>query len=601
MGRFRTNRLLALLLLVGFLFVSALPLPAAGAEIVSSPGEVAIKGDAPVLSWVNLLVERADGKKRAYIGQVFSGHDGSYQFEFCLPEGDYKAYVSGTDFSEVIDFKVEQDSPSNPGSGSEDGLEQKVFLSITGDSSMGRILAENVPLQEGGTVLEVLQRVAKLKGITIEVRGGYVAAINGLAEKKPGYPNSGWKYKVNGVYPRVSAADYILKNGDVVEWIYTLDYTKDADAADFKKPEEVELPAVEDKVFEKYLSHIQNIENEVLILNRDKRMNDKKAEELLKALGANMVNIKKETDEKGGIIGDGETAIRIPKKALNSPVEVSITELKPSAHPQKLGIKILSGVYEFEPSGLNFAASAVISIRLPIEKELDLNRITPAFYDEEKNKWQDLPGIIDAEEGLVLFKVEHFTKFAVIEKMPVKTFADVDETFSWAKDEIEVLAGMGIIKGTDEKSFEPGRNITRAEMVQLLSSIDADKSYGKPVAEFSDVKIGDWYYEAVQNAYWKGIVKGYPDNTFRPGQDITRLEAAVMLYNYLGLDEEQLAGSSAVWKDEMNIPLWGREKAKKVYQIGIIKGYEDETFRGDKPLTRAEAAVIVYRILESEL
>lgn len=108
---------------------------------------------------------------------------------------------------------------------------QTVTVSIRGDSQTGTILSPTkVPLQNGDTALEVTLRIAKQKGIPVSIRGShstaYVEGISNLYEFDHG-PLSGWTIKVNNKYVSRSAGAVAVKAGDVIQWIYTNDYTKD--------------------------------------------------------------------------------------------------------------------------------------------------------------------------------------------------------------------------------------------------------------------------------------------------------------------------------------------------------------------------------------
>jgi|GEM_PF-2480922 len=91
----------------------------------------------------------------------------------------------------------------------------------------GVILAPvTVNFTEGDTVLAVLLRETRARGIQMEHRSGYVRGINNLYEFDFG-PLSGWMYKINGAFPGMGAGDYVLRQGDVIEWVYTLNLGDD--------------------------------------------------------------------------------------------------------------------------------------------------------------------------------------------------------------------------------------------------------------------------------------------------------------------------------------------------------------------------------------
>lgn len=88
----------------------------------------------------------------------------------------------------------------------------------------GIVANETLSINDGDTAYSVLKTLCNQKGISMSTKGYgkiiYVKEINGLSEFDYGNM-SGWKYKVNGVYPNVGAGAYTLKDGDRVEWVYT--------------------------------------------------------------------------------------------------------------------------------------------------------------------------------------------------------------------------------------------------------------------------------------------------------------------------------------------------------------------------------------------
>ncbi len=109
-------------------------------------------------------------------------------------------------------------------------------------------------------------------------------------------------------------------------------------------------------------------------------------------------------------------------------------------------------------------------------------------------------------------------------------FSDVPSG-QWYTVAVSTLANTGAISGYTNGTFQPGKAITRAEFVTILTGIYGENTTkGMP---FSDVGHG-WCYDAVATAYANGWVSGYTDGTFRPDQTITRAEAVVILNSVLG-------------------------------------------------------------------
>lgn len=109
-------------------------------------------------------------------------------------------------------------------------------------------------------------------------------------------------------------------------------------------------------------------------------------------------------------------------------------------------------------------------------------------------------------------------------------FSDVPAG-KWYAVAVNTLANAGAIKGYSNGTFQPGKPITRAEFVTILTGIyGANTSKGMPFADVGSA----WCHDAVATAYANGWVGGYADGTFHPNQTITRAEAVTILNRVLG-------------------------------------------------------------------
>lgn len=99
----------------------------------------------------------------------------------------------------------------------------------------------------------------------------------------------------------------------------------------------------------------------------------------------------------------------------------------------------------------------------------------------------------------------------------------------WAKEDIELMAARWIARGMTETTFEPEGQVTRAQFAALLTRSLGIAEAKEGQSPFKDVASGDWFYGAVLAAYEAGLVKGYEDGTFRPDANITREEMATMV------------------------------------------------------------------------
>ena len=123
--------------------------------------------------------------------------------------------------------------------------------------------------------------------------------------------------------------------------------------------------------------------------------------------------------------------------------------------------------------------------------------------------------------------------------------AFTDTPSSWYNKAINAAVNRGIMKGYPDGSFRPNAPITRAEFTQMISTID-NKPYG--VAPFADV-VGHWAERPIGSEYQAGRIKGYPDGTFRPNAFITRAEAVVILNKIFERNYDAMSAMNAKNKE----------------------------------------------------
>ena len=163
----------------------------------------------------------------------------------------------------------------------------------------------------------------------------------------------------------------------------------------------------------------------------------------------------------------------------------------------------------------------------------------------------------------------------------------------WAESVITQWQSKGLIQGYEDGTFKPGNTITRAEFVTLTNNAKGFWSEGS--INFSDVKNGSWFYSAVARAVAAGYVKGYSDGSFKPNNTITRAEAAVMIANTAKLSANE-AGAYR-FTDIGSIPAWARGSVGAVVAAGYMTGYPDGSFDANASISRAEAVSSLNRML----
>lgn len=171
----------------------------------------------------------------------------------------------------------------------------------------------------------------------------------------------------------------------------------------------------------------------------------------------------------------------------------------------------------------------------------------------------------------------------------------------WAESNIEYLYSKKIVDGTGETTFEPDRNITRAEFVKLLVSLlgEVDLSTANH-DKFKDVEKDKWYADYVNWAAENGIVSGVGNGNFKPNDLITREQMAVMALNFTKAMKIELQNNETYkeFKDSSQISNWAKDAVDTMQVTGIIKGKPDGTFAPKGKATRAEASTIIYNLFK---
>lgn len=149
--------------------------------------------------------------------------------------------------------------------------------------------------------------------------------------------------------------------------------------------------------------------------------------------------------------------------------------------------------------------------------------------------------------------------------------------------------------GYPDGTVHPNGQITRAEVATIFFRLLRDEVRDGAFTTsntYSDVAYGKWYNNPISTMSALGIITGYPDGTFKPNKPITRAEFAAIAARF---DETQ-SGKSATFSDV--IGHWAAKEIGIAYANEWIKGYPDGTFKPDQNITRAEAMTLINRVLE---
>ncbi|MDF5728435.1 MAG: DUF1565 domain-containing protein [Rhizonema sp. PD38] len=166
----------------------------------------------------------------------------------------------------------------------------------------------------------------------------------------------------------------------------------------------------------------------------------------------------------------------------------------------------------------------------------------------------------------------------------------------WAKTYIEALASKNIIAGFPDGSFKPNEPVTRAQFAAIIAKAfqPQAKSANK---QFPDVQSNFWAYEVIQSASKGGFVSGYPDGTFKPQQQIPRVQVLVSLANGLGLNADN-QNILSIYSDASQIPQYATNSVAAATSRQLVVNYPTvKQLNPNQQATRADVAAFVYQAM----
>lgn len=167
-----------------------------------------------------------------------------------------------------------------------------------------------------------------------------------------------------------------------------------------------------------------------------------------------------------------------------------------------------------------------------------------------------------------------------------------DVTNHWAKDAINKLAKLEIIKGSGNNLFEPNRSVTRAEFITIVNKyfyLDGTVRY----LPYKDVVVGSWYENDLKIAYANKYIS--KSETFRPNDPITREEACTILMKLIGCIDYNLDKINN-YDDYRMMSEWAKPYIEGAIELGFIEGDNKGNINPKDSLTRAEASIFISRL-----
>lgn len=256
------------------------------------------------------------------------------------------------------------------------------------------------------------------------------------------------------------------------------------------------------------------------------------------------------------------------------------------------GVTVQSDVVDVRVTIGNKRVDRALPIHLKVDGVLPNNQSTGASWRD--GKWTYAGG--SEKDGMWTLHTPPST-VAVVTKKP----RFIDTQAHWAKEEIDSLYARLLTQGKTESTFAPDAQVSRAEFTVLVARVfqlPLEAYEGK----FSDVPASkQWAAQSIEAAHRAGITLGKHDGSFDPDANITREQMAAMLVRAIESERPELLKeglADIAFKDEHLISNYAKEAIQKAAAIGLINGRSNGKFDPKHTATRAETAVVLYRLLD---
>lgn len=515
--------------------------------------------------------------------------------------------------------------------------------------------ATEVEAEEGATVWDVFQQVMDEYGIDYEYEFNqqynsvYIQSIDGDGEFDHG-PGSGWMYNVNGTYPEVGASVYELEDGDEIQWRYTTNLGADLDdgsngatsgsggaggsgssaesggsvvlepsgSADADGKAEV---SIDEDDLKDAIAEVKSGAADELVIAPE--ISGDAAEIALTIPVDALEELARQT-EAALIIETGLGMIAVPNE--------TVSELAAAADGRDITFTITTGTTEQAAELLDGKAEDVseallkqstvvevtitskeqeitefgdetIDLYLPVNAEqFESGKNYTVYQISGDGSAEKLTGKCMRRSGqlYITVTVSHLSTFVILPQAEVVELPFADVEGHWAFEAIEYAYRNGLLIGISDTAFAPDDVMDRAMLVTILYRMEGEPEV-TAANPFTDVPVGTWYTDAVIWADANDIVNGVGNGRFAPTDNITREQMAVMLYRYAQYKNyERKAGADlSSYTDAADISTWASDAVEWANVEGLITGRTAATIAPGGTATRAEAAMILMRFLES--
>lgn len=275
---------------------------------------------------------------------------------------------------------------------------------------------------------------------------------------------------------------------------------------------------------------------------------------------------------------------------------------------QSQGLQAITGLTDIRLTASvssNYANASALSVAAEYAARttatLNSNQVSAARLDLAYYDATYLPTKISTAGSNTVIRANTVGNQVVGTFLSTRTFSDMSK--HWSNSIVSLLAAKNIIDSSYGSSFKPEQKITRAEFAVMLSRGLGLLGDRETAQRFRDVQPSTQTGDYIGAAAKAGIITGNTDATFRPNDNITREQLAIMIIRAMEYSGKPITlnGTSSValsvFKDKTKIQNQSAEFVAKAVQQGIILGMTPTEFQPQGNATRAQAAVMLQRML----
>ena len=323
----------------------------------------------------------------------------------------------------------------------------------------------------------------------------------------------------------------------------------------------------------------------------------------------------------------GQTVVNVPLVSTNTPLEATVMNYQLAIYPTTK-MKGANGIYyedsETAVEKMTFTNTYTYDAEvIPPAATITANTtdtqgkaLTGASFVLTDSQGREAYTATSNANGIVRFPDVSNGTYTLLEKSAPKGYVASDETYTLTVSDSRITMNgkdyapvtfvnrkaaelnrtdhLAFLSGYANGTFEPDRNMTRAEVTTMFARLltekmTADQTYSNT---FSDVAKSHWAANYIGYMQQFGIINGYADGSFRPDASVTRAEFAAIASRFERLTEGTKSFSDVPGSH------WAAKYINFAATRGWVNGYADGTFRPNNSITRAEVAAVTCRLLE---